>query len=222
MLLTLAQITSRATELASGRLDWGPSDVSFYVNQALGYVSLAAGIQHTPKEALAYSSSTSGGNRLGFPTDWDYGQSVNVGIPNSWSTATSRITTWKPLPKQSAEWADTFSGNLDGGEPEAYVEYSTWLEIVPSPDSSYSFQLRYMSKAPTLVESTATPVLDEQWHWALVLKTAELLELSRGNAEGVRLQNAAYENYIGVLQTDQRKKLRDRRGPMLRYARGLR
>lgn len=222
MLLTLAQISSRATELAGGRLDWTPSDVSFYANQALGYVSLAAGIAHTPKEALAVSSTTSGGNRLGFPTDWDYGIALSIGIPNSWSTATSRITAWNPLRKIGPEYADTWPGNLDGGEPEAYVDYSTWLELVPSPNSAYSLTLRYMSKAPTLVESTSTPTLDEQWHWAIVLKTAELLEASRDNAEGVRMKNALYESYISVLQLDQRKKLRDRRGASLRYARGLR
>lgn len=224
MLMTLAQITSRATELAGGRLDWSPSDVSYYANVAVGYVSLAAGITHTPSEALAVSSTTSGGNRIGLPTDWDHGIALSIGIPNSWSTSTtaSRDTTWKPLPKQSPAWADTFHGSTNGGEPEAHVEYATWLELVPSPDSAYSLQLRYMSKAPALTSSSATPALDEQWHWAVVLKTAELLELSRGNMEGVRLQNAAYESYISVLRLDQRKKLMDQRGVSLRYARGPR
>lgn len=219
MILSLAQIASAATELAGGRLDWTLSNASFYTNIALGYVSQAAGIQHTPKEALAFSSTTSGGNRISLPGDFDYTIGLTVGIPNSWSTATSRTTTWKPLDKHDGNWADTRDSNLEGGEPAAYAEYSTWLELVPSPDSSYSAALRYMTKAPTLVASTSTPVLDEQWHWAIVLKTAALLEASRSNPEGEALNNNRYVEYMNTLRTDQGKRLMDRRNARLAYVR---
>jgi hypothetical protein len=222
-ILNLGQIASTASTFAGGRADWALSEASAYVNIAVsGYVGQAAGIQHSTKEALAVSSTTSGGNRIAFPADYDYALGLTVGIPNSWSTATSRITTWEPMRKFDGNWADTFSGNLDGGEPEAYAEYATWLELVPSPDSRYSLNLRYMTKAPTLVASTDTPVLDEQWHWAVVLKTAELLAGSRDDSERELMNRNRYIEYVNILRTDQAKKLLDKRGARVAYVRKLR
>ena len=221
-ILNLGDIASTASRLAGGRADWTLSEASLYANIAVSdYVGQAAGIQHAPKEALAISSTTSGGNRIALPADYDYSIGLTVGVPNSWSTATSRMTTWTPMEKHDGNWADTFINNLDGGEPEAYAEYSTWLEIVPSPDSSYSLTLRYMTKAPTLVASTDTPVLDEQWHWAVVLKTAELLAASREDDANEAKNRNRFLEYVNILRLDQGKRLMDRRGARLAYVRKL-
>jgi len=220
-ILNLKQIASRATQMTGVNVSWLPSEVSFYANVALGIVSQAAGIQHTTKEALAVSSTTSGGNRIALPSDYDYSLGLTVGIPNSWSTTTSRTTTWVPMEKHNANWADTFVGNADGGEPLGYIEYSTWFEIVPSPDSAYSTQLRYVTKAPELVASTSTPVLDEQWHWAVVLKTAELLGGASGNTTAEWLNRSRYNTYLGNVRTDQSKKRLDPRGARVAYVRKL-
>jgi len=221
-ILNLGQIASRATELAGGRLDWQLSDASFYANIAITYVGQAAGIQHQSKEALAVSSTTSGVNRIALPTDYDYALGLTIGIPNSWSTATSRITTWEPMRKFDGNWADTFVNAADGGEPEAYIDYATWVELVPSPDSRYSLVLRYMTKAPTLVASTDTPVLDEQWHWAVTLKTAELLAASRDDDANEAKNHNRYLEYINTVRFDQTKRLLDKRGARVAYVRKLR
>lgn len=222
-ILSLGDIASTASRLAGGRADWTLSEASLYVNISVAdYVGQASGLQHTPKEALAVSSTTSGGQRITLPSDYDYSIGFTIGIPNSWSTATSRMTTWKPLDKHDANWADTYPASADGGEPTAYNEYATWLELVPSPDSSYSLTLRYMTKAPTLVASTDTPVLDEQWHWAAVLKTAELLAASRDDTEREALNRNRYVEYVNQLRTDQGKRLMDKRGSRVAYVRTLR
>ena len=67
-----------ATNFAGGRLDWALSEVSLYANAA--YAEVATRINpHRTKEALAVSSTTSGGNRIALPADYDYAMTVIPG-----------------------------------------------------------------------------------------------------------------------------------------------
>lgn len=209
--LTLGQMISRATELAGGRLDWSPSEASFYVNQAAAILGNAQGIEHRSLESSYATTLTSGVSRMALPSDYNYGIALSLG-----STIPSAGTQWRTLGKRDIGWADTFAGRLDTttGAPEAYIEYGGRFEVVPSPNSSYSAVLRYRRNLQEVTGSTATFSLDEQWNWATVLKTAELLAMSRGDIETEQLSRNRYIDYMNTMLPDQAKKWMDQRGAL--------
>jgi hypothetical protein len=209
MILSLAQLASRATEMAGGRMDWDLSNASFWINAALQEVAQVAG--HYPKEAIAVSSTTSGENHYNLPTDYDYLISAVVYQGSGSSTSLA----W-PLTGMDANWADGWDLPIYGGVPDYYVLYGTWLELYPSPSSAYSLQMRYMSKHPVLVESTQTVLLDDRWHLAVLYKSVELLEASRNNVEGEAIARNRYLNYVSTVPTDRQLKQRDRNSMRLR------
>lgn len=219
--LTLAELMSYATQFAGVTLA-DPSVVSAYVNQAYAMVLYEKGVEHQPREAVAVASTSTSDARLAFPTDYDYALGLKVGIPNSWSTATSRTTTWRVLPKRTGTEFDTVLPNsADSAEPREYAEFSTWFQLRPSPNSAYSIELMY-ARRPTsnLTASTATPSLDEQWHWAIALKSAELLAGAVTSDMTREMMNAKrYNAYVASLRLDQTKQLMDKRGARMRFAR---
>jgi len=218
--LSLAQIASYATQMAQTPLV-ELSVASQYINLAYNIVSLERGVEHTPREQLAFASTSTITGRIALPSDHDYTLGIKIAIPNSWSTATSRTTEWKPLLKQPAQWFDA-AESYATGEPERYADYATWLEFDPSPDSVYSLQLRYVRKISELTTSTATPLLDEQWHWAMVLKAAELLSAGfTSDMTRERQNQARYAAFVGGLRLDQTKKRMDPRGMRVQYQRSV-
>lgn len=217
--LTLAEVASLATRFAHDAVT-PLSVVSEYANLAYNHVALAAGVQHAPTEVVAFASTTTSDNRLAYPTDYDRALGLKLGVPGSWSTATSRTTSWEPLAKEPAPWGDPYQSDTSG-EPERYAEFATWLELRPSPDSAYSVELRYQRKLSALTTSTATFALDEQWHWALALKTAELLAAASGNTLDEAANRGRFGTYVRDLRTDQAKRLHDGRGAHVAYVRRL-
>src|SRR2546429_5646839 len=220
-LLNLGQICSLATNFAGGRLDYALSEASLYAN--LAYSEVATRINaHRPLEGLAVSSTTSGGNRIAMPTDFDYSIAFTLYVP-SFSTATSTGTWVIPLRLRDYRWIDAQSITGDNsvaqstaGIPEAYVVAASWLELWPSPNSAYSLQLRYMTKVPTLINSTDTLLLDERWHVAVLYKTVELLEAARNNSEHEALARNRYLSYVASTPNDFALRQRERTGNVLR------
>ncbi len=210
MIFSLAQIVSHATRLANN-VEMVMSEASEYANVAIAHVSQAAGVQHAPKECVAFASTSTSDNRLAYPTDFDYAMGVKLGVPGSWSTATSRTTAWKPLPKEPAPWGDPYQSDTSG-QPLRYAEFATWFELRPSPDSAYSVELRYSRKLSDLTLSTSTPSLDEQWGWACVCKTAELIAASASNYTAERGNARRYAEYVTSLRVDQGRRRMDERG----------
>lgn len=206
----LAQLVSHATRLALN-VEMPMSEASEYVNVAISHVAQAAGIQHAPKEVVTFASTTTADNRLAFPTDFDYALGLKIGVPGSWSTATSRTTRWVPLPKEPSPWGDPYQSDTSG-QPTKYSEFATWFELRPSPDSAYSTELRYVKKLSDLTSSTATPSLDEQWGWAVVCKAAELIAACGSNYSAERANASRYAEYVTTLRTDQGRKRMDERG----------
>lgn len=215
-LMNLGQIASHATEMAGGRNDWSLSDASFWINIAFSDVYNKTG--HTPLEAVAVSSTTSGENRYQLPTDYGYGLALT--LYQTSTNTTSATTTVVRLKQVDPGWMDAQTLS-PSGVPEAYEQYSTWIQLWPSPNSAYSLQLRYQTKPPTLVASTDTPNLDERWHAAVLFKTVELLEASRSNVEGEAIARNRYLNYVASQPTDQSLKQRDRSGMRARFAKRL-
>lgn len=213
-ILSLGDVMSLGTTLAGGRGDFATSEASAWANMALEQVSVVAGAHHKPREALAISSTTSGGNRVALPSDFDYPQALTLQIASGTS---STVTTWKPLRQRDAAFADAQQGWDAGGEPDYYVWYGTWLEIGPSPNSAYTLQLRYSARQPVLVDSTQTPNLDAKWHQAWLYKAAELYHAARSDDAGEALARNRYLNYVTTIETDQALSQHDRRSMSVRF-----
>lgn len=219
-MLSLGQVMSAGTTMAGGRNDFQPSEASFYANLALEQVVEAAGVNHITREALAISSTTSGGNRIALPSDFNAPLAMTLFVGSSSTNTTSRVTNTVPLRQMDAAWADTQPNQYGGGTPHFYIWYGTWLELFPSPNSAYSIQLRYQAKQATLVQSTDTPALDARWCQAWLYKTAELLHAARDDREGEIIARGRFMNYVTLLETDTALRQKDRKGMVLRYGGG--
>lgn len=219
-IFNLGQIISHATRLAVNP-GMAMSEASEYANVAIAWVAQAAGVQHAPKETIAFASTSTSDNRLAYPTDFDYALGVKLGVPGSWSTATSRQTSWVPLPKEPSPWGAPYQSG-DSGQPAKYTEYATWFELRPSPDSAYSVELRYARKFSDLTMSTATPALDEQWGWACVCKAAELIAANGSNTTAERMNARRFTEYVNTLRVDQGRKRMDERGAHMQPGRRFR
>ena len=208
MQISLQDVISRATTLAGGRRDISASEVSFYANIAAA--EIYGQVWHTPLEALAISSTTSGENRISLPSDFD-------GMISISNLSTDGVVGGRQLKPVTGDWIDS-QATTTGAEPEAYALYGTWMELYPSPDSSYSLQLRYWAKQPTIIASTGTPAFDEKWHPAWLYKTVELLEARSGNPEGEALARNRYVSYMAS-QRDDKTMRQQAKGIGLRFQR---
>lgn len=212
MILTMAQMISRATTIAGGRLDWDASDASFYVNQGIDYVARNIGVNHRALEASYATTITSGVTRMALPTDYNYALALSIGS----TVAASGSTQWRVLGKRDIGLIDTMAARYDASkQPEAYAEYGDrFFDVAPSPNSSYSLVLRYQRHPSELTLSTATCELNSQWHWPAVLKAAELLAMSRGDYELEQISRSRYIDYMSTVLPDQDKKWMDQRGAL--------
>lgn len=222
MILSLGQCMSMATTLAGGRNDFLPSEASAWANMGLEQVYVASGSHHNAREALAISSTTSGGNRIGLPTDFGYPLAFTMYVGSSSTNTTSRTTASVSLSQRDVGWADAQDNQVSGGVPESYVLFSSWAELFPSPNSAYSLTLRYGTEAPILVASTETPALSPRFHQGWLYKTAELLHAARGDVEGEALARNRYVNYMGTLTTDRGQRQQDRRSMNVTVVMGTR
>jgi len=195
MIISLTDCISRATGLA-GRSDFAASEASFWANSA--YEEMATRIEFRNKEALAYSSTTSGENRVALPSDFE----ADISLSNISKSADQNL--------RKVEGTDIDSRKTDHGSPTDYAIYGTWMELWPSPDSSYSLQLRYHAKLPTLVVSTSTPLFDSRWHIGWVYKTAEMLHAARRDTEGELIAKNRYLGFMGSTPTDRALQQRTR------------
>lgn len=189
MILNLGQIMSIATTLNQGRLDYSPSELSLAANLACGEVSTR--IPHRYLEGIAVSSTTSGERRMDLPSDFDYALTVSITSGSGWR---------KPLQERQVAWLDSLGTQL--GEPTYYVHYGSWLELAPSPDSSYSLEMRYTAKVSSLVSSVDTPNLAERYHYAVALKTAEIAAMMRNDIDQEAICRARYLSYMGSTPSD--------------------
>ena len=215
-IFTLGDVVSDASRLAGGRSDWALSEATRLANVALEYVQSASGMAHKPREALAISSSTSGGNRIALPTDFDYPIAFTLYQGSTSTATTSRTTTAVPLIQRDGAFVDAQDDQFSGGIPEYYVWYSTWLELFPSPNSAYSLQLRYGATQAVLSLSTQTATLGSKWNQPWVYKTAELMAAARGDASNEALNQMRYANFVKTIDTDRALAQKDRRSQTMR------
>src|SRR3989304_9872204 len=95
----LAQIATPPGPLAGGRADGALSEASLYVNAAVDYIWNNAGL--APTSALStyeFSSGTSGGYRIPYPSDYASIVAVSLG------SRVGGVTYWTPLTPQDPGW----------------------------------------------------------------------------------------------------------------------
>lgn len=218
-ILTVREIVSTASLMAKGRADITLSEATRYLN--IAYSEMVSVVGHTPLEALALSSTTSGEGRYAKPTDFGSLIALTLYAGSSSTDTGSHYTSVIPLRQQDSRWIDaqTLTNTETPGIPSDYLEFATWIELYPSPNSAYSMQMRYNAKPSTLVNSQDTPALDERWQAGLIYKTAELMCASRNDVEGEAMARNRYINLMQVLPTDKALKQKDRTNMGMRYAR---
>ena len=197
--MSLANIASIATQFNQGRTDLTLSEVSLYANIALGQV--AAQDQYRSLESTYNFSIVSGTSSVALPSDFFAAQSLSVssGTLNYWNTT---------LLPTSAEIITSYGTYK--APPRSYAIYGSTLLIGPTSDSTYSGAMRYTTKIPTLVNSGDTPSLEDRYHYAVALKTAEIVSASRNDSEQEALNHARYLDYMGSIYNDRALRQRDK------------
>lgn len=203
-LWTLGTVMSEATAIIGNRGDVSISRASFYANQAAIDVQMA--VEPLDLEAIAVSSTTSGENKITLPTDYYAILSV------------SNLSITPPQPIVKWNIYDVDSANTAQGPPVNYVLYNNWLELWPSPDSSYSIQMRYQARPSVLTTTTATPSFDTRFGMCWLYRTAEYLADSVKDYETASVMRQKFLSTVASIPSDLALRQRDRLGQNIRLA----
>lgn len=161
---TLGVIVSRATAALGNRTDITLSDGSFWANVA--QTDVWDSMPHDLQEKLAVSSTTSGENRITLPSDFQ--EILNIRL----SSSSGSIDVLQLI---NPDRIDSNSNATRLGIPTHYMPYADFLELRPSPDSSYSIQMRYRAQLATLVATGDRLSVATRFGEAVFLKTTQLL-----------------------------------------------
>jgi hypothetical protein len=187
---------SRATARIGKRSDIALSDVSFWVNVA--YQEVAQAAPGALMETLTVSSTTSGENRLELPADCM--ELINL----SWLTQLGTNSA-RTLRRTSVDRADQ-AGFSPNGKPTEYTLFNNWLELWPSPDSSYSLQMRYYAYPTDMSATTAVPSLATEWRPAVLYLAEAFLHEHVGNDFEGASARARYATYVASLKDTQARR----------------
>ena len=189
---------SRATTRIGRRSDIALSDASFWVNVA--YQEVAQAAPSALMETITVSSTTSGENRIELPADCM--EIINV----SWLTQVGSNSA-RTLRRTSVSRVDQ-AGFTPVGKPDEYALFNNWMELWPSPDSSYSLQLRYYLYPADMTATTAVPSVSTEWRPAILYLAEAFLHEHVGNdAEGA-VARARYAGYVQSLQDKEARRQR--------------
>lgn len=179
----LGELISGVTTALGNRTDLAASQVSFWVNVAYG--DCWDMLPHEAQEAIAVSSTTAAENRISLPTDF---QELVV-LSNM-----SRNN--ELLDQVNQDQAASYSAT--SGVPTNFALYSTWLELVPTPDSAYSLEMRYRKQRSDLTALTSVPSIATRLRPAIMYRAAELVA-QNVTLDDVRQQQFAV-SYVRALR----------------------
>lgn len=195
---TLGVVMSEATSLIGNRADIPSSTVSLYANQAALDINFA--VEPLEQEAIAVSSTTSGENKITLPADF-----YAVLTVSNLSLSPNLLLTKK-------NYMDVDSSTTQLGAPHDYVLYDSWMELWPSPDSSYSIQLRYQSRPSVMTATTATPSFDTRFGICWLYKTAAYAAWHVKDFETAGLMDQKFIAELARIPSDLALRQRDRTG----------
>lgn len=186
---TLGDLMSMATARAGHRADISASTVSFWVNQAISEVWLSA--PQAELEALVVSSTTSGNGRITLPSD--HYETITLSYLSGFDETSART-----LRRMSELQID--SRLTAWGPPREYVEYSTWLELYPSPNSAWSLQLRYRARPSDLTNTAAVPSLATEWRLPVLHLAEAYIHEYIGNVTEAAYARTRYAGTVAALK----------------------
>lgn len=193
---------SFATANAGRRDDLETSTVSRLVNEAYFEVFYASDPQEAEK--IAVSSTTTGENRVELPTDFHQPLSATL-IYRSGSTAASNHSSYNTLKMVDVHALDG-KNPQPSGTPRQIAFYNSWAELYPSPNSAFSFQLRYRAMPSDLTGTTAVPSLTTPWRMAVVRKAEENIFRYVGDEIGAQNAQVRYLDYVNRIKSDEGKR----------------
>lgn len=190
--------------MLGNRVDISQSRASLYANKAHQFVWDTAPV-HDRSQGLAVSSTTSGENKITLPLD--LAELDNI----------SNISSSPPYPLVAWNSDDIDSQHTYMGVPTNYVRYATWLELWPSPDSSYSIQLRYRKLPSTLTGLTQTSSFATRYDMAWLYKTAEYLADAVHDPDSAALMRNKFLSEMVTQPSDLALKQRAREGMRISF-----
>lgn len=199
---TLNDIMSFATANVGRRADIAASTVSRLVNEAYFEVYYASNPQEA--ESIAVSSTTTGENKIELPTDFSEPLTASL-IWRSGSTAASNHSSYQTLRLVDVTQMDGRNPQ-PSGTPVDIAFYNSWAELWPSPNSAYSFQLRYRANPSDLTALTEVPSLSTPWRIAVVRKAEENLYRFLDDDTGAQNAQIRYLDYVQRIKTDEAKR----------------
>lgn len=207
--LNLGEIMSIATTDCGRDAGIPVSVVSQRAN--IAYFEVADAGDFALRERDAWTSLTSGENRIDLPSDC--ADPISMSLVWSTSTSSSNISSTKTLHRVSTSYIDA-NGYLPLGTPDGYAYFRTWIELTPSPDSGpvlsgYSLKFRYRSQVTDMTSLSAVPSIATPARYAIVLKLEELLWRYKGNYAAAQAAEQAYVNYMLRLKSDQYRRQMD-------------
>lgn len=201
---TLGTVMSEATSLIGNRADISASRASFYANHAAIDIQIA--VEPLDLEGIATSSTTSGENRIALPTDfYDVLDLYNISIT-------------PPQPVVKWNYYDIDSAQTTTGPPTNYLSFSSYLQLWPSPDSSYSLQLRYQVRPSVMTSLTAIPSFDTRFGMCWLYRTAEFLADAVKDYETALVMRQKFLSTLATIPSDLALRQRDRNGQNIRFA----
>ena len=195
---TLGTLMSELTAPLVNRDDISGSRASFFVNEAYRMVAEELH-QHNRMEFTAITSTTSGDRCVNLPTD--FYELINL---SNLSAAPPRL-----LRQVNPDFTDSYS--TTAGPPLYYTSYATFLELTPSPDSSYSIQMRYRGELADMSLTTHVPSLATRYHYAIHLKSRELAASAQGDFERAGIAAQQYVRYMAAAPSDAALRVRQNR-----------
>ena len=195
---TLSDLVSNATVALGNRSDIALSTASFWMNEAQRVVWDAC--PHDLMEGIAHSSTTSGEDKITLPSDFEE------------LLLLSNLSADPADPLEQCNIENAVSWDTDLGTPTHYLLYSDWLELRPSPDSSYSLELRYRKALSDMTELTDRISVATRYGQAVFLKGSELLAkyVTHDDEKAAEMGNA-YVAYMSTTPTDRAKRHRENR-----------
>jgi hypothetical protein len=195
---SLGDIISSATAAIGRRADVLLSDASRLANDAYFEVFYASDSEEG--ETIAVSSTTLDENKIELPPDCWQPLSACLIYRPSWSTSSSVHSSYATLERIAFPEADGRNPE-PAGTPTEIAFFNSWAELYPSPNSAYSFQLRYRAHPSDLTALTSTPRLSVAWRKAVELKTRENIANFVGAYDLEAKAASDYIRYVGTLKT---------------------
>lgn len=195
---TLGDIMSKATRRIGRRADITTSEASAAANEA--YFEVYHAISPFEGELTAVSSLTTGENKIELPSDYHEPISFSLIYQPSWGTSSSDHSSHVTLKLISLADADNLNPQ-PSGVPEKIAFFNSWVELYPSPNSAYSFQLRYRGSPSEMTSLTDVPSVSTPWRHAVFLKTREILAADIGNFDMEAKASSDYLRYVSSIKS---------------------